>query len=231
MAAASSPPPGDDTFAYVYLPADASRGVRELRRHRQGFPGDALPEFLSAHFATSGGSVSPDAALAAAAARLGADAASRVTADAILRAVSGGKTETFALMHPSNANGHRGVYAYCDEVGKLKSLPTNDRARELAERCGLDVSHPFHGDVFIGAVRTEPTFANVDFTEGELDANAEWIRRAPAENAAYAEAMRAFRDAVREKRVDDSARDAILTERGFKGGTTGSTASVETGPG
>lgn len=42
--------------------------------------------------------------------------------------------------HPSETNGHRGVYLYLDEVGKLKNLPANQRVADLAERCGLDIT-------------------------------------------------------------------------------------------
>ena len=60
------------------------------------------------------------------------------------------------------------VYLYLDEVGALKQLPRNSRAAALAARCGFgDV--PFHGDMFIGRVRSSGDRRwNVDFGVEEL---------------------------------------------------------------
>lgn len=161
-------------FKYVFIPADESIPVEEREGIGVGSAGgDILVDLLRPHF-VGGGSLE--------------------------LATESGSTETFALVHPASTNGYRGVYLYTDECGKLRSLPENPRALELAQRCGIDVRHPFHGDAFVGAVKTSPPpMRNVSFTEHELDPGAPWMLIAPAENAVYAETFREFMSAVEGK--------------------------------
>ena len=152
------------------------------------------------HFLGGGSLVDADAARREAERHLGPEKAARLSPDRLVAATESGSTETFALVHPASTNGYRGVYLYTDECGKLKSLPENPRALELAQRCGIDVRHPFHGDAFVGAVKTSPPpMRNVSFTEHELDPGSPWMLIAPAENAVYAETFREFMSAVEGK--------------------------------
>ena len=181
-------------FKYVFIPADESIPVEE----REGIAvGSAL---LRPHFLGGGSLVDADAARREAERHLGPEKAARLSPDRLVAATESGSTETFALVHPASTNGYRGVYLYTDECGKLKSLPENPRALELAQRCGIDVRHPFHGDAFVGAVKTSPPpMRNVSFTEHELDPGSPWMLIAPAENAVYAETFREFMSAVEGK--------------------------------
>lgn len=186
-------------FTYLLIPADPECTVLELEGERLRYAGDALPEALRSRFANRAGAGSP-ASLDDKTAR-------------ILAASDGGKTETFALVHPAATNGNRGVYMYTDEVGKLRGLPENPRAGDLADRCGLARDGAFHGDAFVGAVITHPEVTNVSFTADELHPDAPWLVAAPAENAAYAHTMREFMSAVRAKSVSDEDRARILADR------------------
>lgn len=188
-------------FKYVFIPADESVPCEEREGIATGEAGgDILVELLRPHFSGGGSRIDPDAARKEAERHLGPEKAAELTRDRLVTATQSGSTETFALVHPSSTNGFRGVYLYTDEVGMLKSLPTNPRAHELALRCGIDVRHPFHGDVFVGAVKTNPPpMRNVSFTENELDPGAPWMLTAPTENAVYAETMREFMSAVEGK--------------------------------
>jgi hypothetical protein len=188
-------------FKYVFIPADESVPCEEREGIATGEAGgDILVELLRPHFSGGGSRIDPDAARKEAERHLGPEKAAELTRDRLVTATQSGSTETFALVHPSSTNGFRGVYLYTDDAGMLKSLPTNPRAHELALRCGIDVRHPFHGDVFVGAVKTNPPpMRNVSFTENELDPGAPWMLTAPTENAVYAETMREFMSAVEGK--------------------------------
>jgi len=201
----SSASGGGLPFTYVRIPADSAADVEELDGEALGYAGDALPNHLArTRFASSG------APAASSSSGPQADQTARV-----LAAASEGRTETFALVHPSSSNGSRGVYLYLDEVGKLKNAPPNARATELARRCGLEVDGDFHGDAFVGAVSVQPRTTNVSFSANELEPDAPWLVGAPQENAAYAVAMRQFRDAVEAKKVSEAERSAIEADRVF----------------
>ena len=188
-------------FKYVFIPADESIPVEEREGIAVGSAGgDILVDLLRPHFLGGGSLVDADAARREAERHLGPEKAARLSPDRLVAATESGSTETFALVHPASTNGYRGVYLYTDECGKLKSLPENPRALELAQRCGIDVRHPFHGDAFVGAVKTSPPpMRNVSFTQHELDPGSPWMLIAPAENAVYAETFREFMSAVEGK--------------------------------
>ena len=170
-------------FTYVLVPADDASPVQELTSACLGYAGDALPSLAAARFAT-----------AAAPSRGSSSAASDASTARVLAAAATGKAETFALVHPADTNGNRGVYLYVDEVGKLRGAPANARAADLAARCGplLPAGRrpPLRfGGVLVGAVRTDPDVRNASFEARELEPDAAWLLRAPAENAAYAVVM------------------------------------------
>ena len=206
----SSASGGGLPFTYVRIPADGTADVEELDGEALGYAGDALPDYLArTRFASSGAP--------AASSSSGPQAAQTAR---VLAAASEGRSETFALVHPSSTNGSRGVYLYVDEVGKLKNAPPNARATELARRCGLEVDGDFHGDAFVGAVSVQPRTTNVSFSANELEPDAPWLVNAPRENAAYGVAMRQFRDAVDAKKVSEADRAAIEADRKQKSRTT-----------
>ena len=217
------------TFTYLRVPADDAASVEELEARLDSVVGgDQLPVLLKSAF-VGGGAVDEDKAMEEAARHLGAEQAAGISRERILGATAnlGGKTETFALVHPSETNGHRGVYLYLDEVGMLKNKPTNARVSELAQRCGFDLKHSFHGDAYVGAVCTEPTMRNVDFTENELSPDAPWMVSAPRENEAYAVEMQSFMAAVRGKSVNEEQRRAVMASRGGGSGGGGDDAQEE----
>ena len=204
-------------FTYVRIPADGAVDVEELDGEALGYAGDALPGYLArTRFASSG------APAASSSSGPQADQTARV-----LAAASEGRSETFALVHPSSSNGSRGVYLYLDEVGKLKNAPPNARATELAKRCGLEMDGDFHGDAFVGAVSVQPRTTNVSFSANELEPDAPWLVEAPRENAAYAVAMRQFRDAVAAKQVSAAQRAAIEADRSARAGDSRETSRRE----
>lgn len=183
-------------YKYVRIPADDSLAL-DARRADAGWAGDQLPDILRAAFA--GGSVSERAVREHAHRQLGEEAGG-LDLGAFRAAVSDGSVETFALVHPSAETAHEGVYAYVDECGLLKGLPRNERACSLARACGLD-GVAFHGDVFVGRVRTRPEpLRNASFGLADMASDAPWLRRAPADNAAYHRELAQVNEAVERSR-------------------------------
>jgi hypothetical protein len=192
----------DDTFAYLLVPAQAGDALC-VRHGEGGWAGDQLPELVKPHFAA--GSVSEGAVREHAHRHLGEQAGGLDVA-AFSAAVAHGSVETFPLVHPSVENEYAGVYLYMDECGLLKGLPRNERACSLAQACGFDGA-TFHGDVFCGRVRTRPEPArNAPFELADMSSDALWLKRAPADNAAFSLEMERINEALEKNRVQQQAR-------------------------
>ena len=198
-------PDSGHVFTYVRIPWDDSLDVEELSAEAVGYAGDALPNLTAKSFASSGSDGSGSSS-----------ATSNDQTARILAAASSGKSETFALVHPSSTNGGRGVYMYVDEVGRLKCKPPNVRATTLANQCALMVDGDFCGDVFVGAVTVNPRTVNVSFAANELNPNAPWLLQAPMENQAYSAAMADFRNAVEAKKTKISEQERAAIEADFQ---------------
>ena len=183
---------------YVRIPHDDSRPFEQLEAIlAHDAYGDVLPDVLRPTFA-GGGAIDQRAAREQAVRQLGQKGL-EISQSALDEVAGQGATETFALVRPSDTNGHRGVYLYRDEVGLLKNLPRNARASALARACGFD-GVDFRGDLYVGAIQAEPSPThNVDFTVDDLDSQSAWLRAASAENVAHDQAMRQLQDAMREK--------------------------------
>ena len=165
-------------------------------------PGDVFPDLVKPYF-IGGGDIDVNLAKQAATKQLGEEFASKSQnlGVSLAKETAMGSTETFALVRPSEKNGRKGVYIYLDEVGLLKGKPKNARASSLAASCGFPGT-TFHGDVFVGAVQTEPQpMRSVDFTVKEMDSSAAWLKLAPMENAEYAMSMKELEKAMSEKGV------------------------------
>ena len=185
-------------FKYVRVPADEGKPFEQLEAIvAADAAGDILPDILQPRF-KGGGTIDERMAREQAVRQLGAKGMD-LSADALANAAGAGSTETFALVRPSDTNGHRGVYLYLDEVGMLKGLAPNPRAMALARECGFD-NVQFFGDMYVGSVQADPgPLANVDFTVKELDSGSEWLKRAGVENYQYNQSMQQLQDAMREK--------------------------------
>ncbi|KAG8465187.1 hypothetical protein KFE25_012550 [Diacronema lutheri] len=204
---------GVETFEFVWVPADSSVDL-SVRSAEAGWAGDQLPELLRAAFA--GGTMGEQAVRAHARRHLG-ERASKLDIGNFRAAVAKGVVETFTLVHACEENGHEGVFAYLDECALLKALPRNERACSLARACGFDGA-AFHGDVFVGRVRMSPEPSrNASFGLAEMASDALWLRRAPADNAAWSLEMARVGEAIERNR---RARDAQAsgTARGASDG-------------
>lgn len=199
-----------ERFEYVKIPADPSINL-SVRTAEAGWAGDQLPEILRAEFA--GGGVSEQAIREHAHRHLG-EQAGALDVDAFRAAVADGSVETFALVHPCEEESHEGVYAHMDECGLLKGLPRNERACSLASACGFDGA-AFHGDVFVGRVRTKPEpMRNISFGLKDMSSDAQWLRRAPAANLAHKLEMARIDEAIEKNRRAQEAKHSGEGESG-----------------
>ena len=187
----------------VKIPAEDSLPFEEVTLEvPMTKPGDVFPDLVKPYF-IGGGDIDVNLAKQAATKQLGEEFASKSQnlGVSLAKETAMGSTETFALVRPSEKNGRKGVYIYLDEVGLLKGKPKNARASSLAASCGFPGT-TFHGDVFVGAVQTEPQpMRSVDFTVKEMDSSAAWLKLAPMENAEYAMSMKELEKAMSEKGV------------------------------
>lgn len=200
---------------YVRIPCDASKSFEQLEAIlAHDAHGDVLPDVLAPKFA-GGGAIDGHAAREQAVRQLGQKGL-ELSQSAIDAVAQQGACETFALVRPSSTNGHRGIYIYLDEVGLLKSLPSNQRCNELAKACGFD-GVSFYGDMFIGSVLAEPSpMHNSDFSVSEMDSSSQWLKQATSENVEFNQSMRQLQDAMREK-------GGMVGDLGGDGGLPGGT--------
>lgn len=188
-AAASAPPPKDGTpFLYIKIPAEGTSPIVELTGVRPASGGDVLPTLLAPAFA-SDASMDQETVARETAARMkgmvlgGSDtingkAVEAPSAEALQGMAAGGVVEAWPLAPADDANGHKAVRFYIDEVGALRGRPRNSRAEALAAAVGLG-GVAIHGDAYVGrcgfvglAGRGE---ANVDFPLSDMAHDAPWV--------------------------------------------------------
>lgn len=175
-------------FKYCWIPIDEAEQYTELAAELPAeFVGDLLLELLKARFA-DGASVKDDIVQD----QFAGTAIGNISAEALNGATACGSCEIFPLQRPSEANGHRGINVYLDEVGVLKNLPINKRATALANTCGHSCS--LHGQIYIGRTQggTASQSVNVDFSVNELDSSAAWVQTARLESIQQSQQAQAF---------------------------------------
>lgn len=189
-AAASTPPPEDGTpFTYVKIPAETTSPIVELMGLRPASGGDVLPTLLAPAFA-SDASMDQETVARETASRMkgmvlgGSDTVNgkpveAPSADALQGMARGGVVEAWPLAPADEANGHRAVRFYIDEVGALRGRPRNARAEALAAAVGLG-GVSIHGDAYVGrcgpvATAAAKREANVDFPLADMAHDASWV--------------------------------------------------------
>eukprot|EP01031_Cornospumella_fuschlensis_P037292 gene37292-45278_t len=93
-----------------------------------------------------------------------------------------GAVEIVSLLLPTPQNGFIGVSMYCDQAGKTKELPLNQRASSIAAICHYH--SPIHGAVFFGRYHDDESmeWERLDFTSADLSSDAEWVLSAQRMN-------------------------------------------------
>mmetsp|Transcript_9691 Transcript_9691/g.23385 ORF Transcript_9691/g.23385 Transcript_9691/m.23385 type:complete len:289 (+) Transcript_9691:2-868(+) len=180
------------SFRSKKFPADESKPY-ELITTKGYVAEDCMLTLLKPMFA--GGAIDTETAKKTALAQMGQDV-STMGLNHLGDAADGGVVETFALVRPCKTNDQCGVYIYLDEVGMLKQLPPNPRARSLAAACSFHGAD-FFGDVYVGRTKCNPApMRNIDFTLSDMDSSSPWLKRAAAENYDYGLGMAEIRDSI-----------------------------------
>jgi len=197
-------------FSYVKIPADDDEPVTE---HSIRIPDNARFEFSDVLFRALrdyydvGKKVDKKELLRAWGANMGAmPQAEMMTSVATV--------ELFWLVLPSKENNYTQINFYLDECGKLKNLPPNNRATQLANLAGRGSGDCFNGDVFVGRMSEEgnrgfetddaphdASMYNVNFTIADMDKSSPWLRKAYLQNYQHSVKMQQFTDKMKEKGV------------------------------
>eukprot|EP00466_Bigelowiella_natans_P019896 jgi/Bigna1/86065/estExt_fgenesh1_pg.C_80003 len=197
-------------FSYVKIPADDDEPVTE---HSIRIPDNARFEFSDVLFRALrdyydvGKKVDKKELLRAWGANMGAmPQAEMMTSVATV--------ELFWLGLPSKENNYTQINFYLDECGKLKNLPPNNRAIQLANFPGRGSGDCFDGDVFVGRMSEEgnrgfetddaphdASMYNVNFTIADMDKSSPWLRKAYLQNYQHSVKMQQFTDKMKEKGV------------------------------
>lgn len=174
------------TFMYVRLPAADDEVPRQCKAcvHRDSRgDGDQLKALLASKFVA--GKVDKNSLKHSRHVSMLKSAGTKFEAALSPEAVEklGGSAEAFRLSASSGSDPADTIYLYLDEVGALKHLPLNKRAANLAQRCGFGAGVPFHGDMYIGRVRSSRGRSwNINFNLEELAPDSEWLRMAASRN-------------------------------------------------
>jgi len=176
-----------DTIRYVHIPHEP-KALSERTVHRskskRHTAGDLLLTHLKPAFHSSDDTT--DLSLLKSSPLVGSSAGPSTVSPSTLQSVAEqeGHVEQFRLVNAVPSNKFTGVNLYIDEIGLLKRLPLNQRAMELAQRCGYDPPPLLYGDVFVGRVQYQPTIGNVDVKVEEV-MGGEWVERAAVQNLEY----------------------------------------------
>jgi len=177
-----------DTIRYVHIPHEP-KALSERTVHRskskRHTAGDLLLTHLKPAFHSSDDTT--DLSLLKSSPLVGSSAGPSTVSPSTLQSVAEqeGHVEQFRLVNAVPSNKFTGVNLYIDEIGLLKRLPLNQRAMELAQRCGYDPPPLLYGDVFVGRVQYQPTIGNVDVRVEEVKDGGEWVERAAVQNLEY----------------------------------------------
>jgi HSP20 family molecular chaperone IbpA len=112
------------------------------------------------------------------------DISQTVDPETLNRLLSLTSVDIMTVSLPTPDNGYVGVSIYCDDKGKSKNLPLNERATSLAIECGI-VNQLFNGDVFISRMFDdgEDHWFRMNFGMSDVSSSAQWVKKSAAQMA------------------------------------------------
>lgn len=116
-----------------------------------------------------------------------------------------GMVEIFPLVRPTSSNKYVGINIYLDEIGMLKRLPINQRAKEYAMKCGYNPPPTFYGNIYIGRIQgnhynNDKNNLSFRLEQDVINQNALWLRNATSDNLSYQMEYNRITNADAEKR-------------------------------
>ena len=175
------PPPKPTRFEYVFIPADTAYPIEARDYDQVDLEDDTFIRMIKKYFAMANPECGVDREMLI---KQMSDHAKRditesldaATLDRVMNMTS---VDILTIALPTPENGHVGVSLYCDDKGRSKKLPLNERASGLGAACGL-TGQTFHGDVFLSRMYDdgEDHWFRLSFTMADVSSNAEWVKRA-----------------------------------------------------
>ncbi len=174
---------GMTVFSYVYVPSDVSTSVSAHTADKSGgLEQDALRLAAEFHFSKivpQNFQEMQEAALNAVLKEKGVNNPQMAKSSV---AGMAGAVEIVTLLLPCPENSFTGVSMYCDQNGKNKGLPLNQRASSIAKICGHNGE--IYGDVFFGKCMDDESkpWERLDFGLADLSSDAAWVKEAAQRN-------------------------------------------------
>ena len=144
------------------------------------------------------------------------DIASALDPETLETLLTSTSVDILSVAVPSKENEYFGVSLYCDDKGKAKKLPLNERATGLGSACGL-AGQTFNGDIFLSRMfdDQEENWFRVDFTMDDVSSNAPWVRRCAEQASRKVGGSPASLSGLAERFLANSGQSpAILTSDG-----------------
>ena len=169
-----------DRFAYIRIPADTTIPIEECRFDKVELSEDNFIMHIKAYFALASPESNVDRSilLKQLSEHAKQDISKTVDEKTLDQIMSMTSVDIMTVSLPIAENGFVGVSMYCDDKGRSKNLPVNDRATGLVMACGL-VGQQLFGDVFISRMFDdgENHWFRMDFTMKDVSSTADWVRR------------------------------------------------------
>jgi hypothetical protein len=179
MAAIQVPKVGEE-FEYVIIPADTDRPIEARKFAQVSLEDDQFIKMIKAYFAAASpeSGVDMEMLLSQINQHAKRDIASSMDANTVSQLMSMTSVDILSISVPMKENGYVGVSLYCDDKGKAKNLPVNERATKVGMACGL-VGQTFNGDVFFSRMFDdgEDHWFRMDFGMSDVSSSADWIKR------------------------------------------------------
>ena len=167
-------------FAYIRIPADITSPIEECSFDKVELSEDKFIKHIKQYFAllSPESNVDRDVLLKQLSEHAKQDISQTVDEQTLDQLMTMTSVDIMTVSLPVAENGFVGVSMYCDDKGRSKNLPINDRATGLVMACGL-VGQQLFGDVFVSRMFDdgENHWFRMDFTMKDVSSTAEWVKR------------------------------------------------------
>jgi len=167
-------------FNYVFIPADSNYPIEVRKAEQVSLEDDHFIKMIKKYYAVASpeSNVDKEMLMKQLSEHSKQDISHTVDPATLERLVSLTSVDIMTVSLPTIENNYVGVSIYCDDKGKSKNLPHNERASGLAIACGI-VGQPFNGDVFISRMFDdgEDHWFRMNFDMSDVSSSAEWVKR------------------------------------------------------
>ena len=184
MATSVQVPEKPTKFEYVFIPADTSYPIEARVFDQVELEDDQFIKMMRKYFALASpeSGVDREMLIKQMSEHAKKDITTAMDPDTLSELLSMTSVDILTISLPTKESGFQGVSLYCDDKGKSKKLPFNERAIGLGMSCGL-VGQTFNGDVFFSRVFDdgENHWFRMNFGMSDVSSSAEWVKRAAAQ--------------------------------------------------